>query len=54
MAEERDCQCSNTENRVKVVEVVFFNVRDKGGNLGEFFFGGGGGGCSLIPREYNA
>lgn len=34
----RHCQCSNTENRVKVVVVVFFNVRDKGGNLGEIFF----------------
>ena len=31
-------------------------VRDKGGNLGEFFnfVAGGGGLCSLLPREYNA
>ena len=47
MAEERHCQCSNTENRVKVLEVVFFNVRDKGGNLGNFFFVAGGGGCAV-------
>ena len=39
--------CSNTENRVKVVVVVFFNMRDKGSNLGDFFFGGGGGGCAV-------
>ena len=48
--------CSNTENRVKVVVVVFFNMRDKGSNLGDFFFFGGGGRglCSLLPREYYA
>ena len=31
------------ENREKVVVLVVFNVRGKGGNLREFFFLGGGG-----------
>ena len=44
---ERHWQCWNTENREKVVVLVVFNVRGKGGNLREknFFFWGGGGDC---------
>ena len=44
---ERHCQCWNTENREKVVVLVVFNVRGKGGNWGNFFFFGGGGDCAV-------
>ena len=44
---ERHCQCWNTENREKVVVLVVFNVRGKGGNWGNFFSVGGGGDCAV-------